>query len=58
MQYGKQYEFKLCSLLKLSSNGKAMILASVEYSPNGKDIIVPMEHTPVVYSPNGKGMIL
>ena len=45
-------------MLKLSSSGKGIILAQMEYSPNGKSIMAPMEHTPMVYSLNEKGMVL
>ena len=37
---------------------KAWFIAPMEYSPNGKDIMVPMEYTLTVYSPNGKSMVL
>ena len=37
---------------------KAWYLASMEYSPNGKSIIAPMKHTPMIYNFNEKGMIL
>ena len=30
----------------------------MEYSPNGKRIMAPMEYTLMVYSSNGKGMVL
>ena len=53
MRYVKQYEFKLCLLFKLSPNGRGMI-----FGPNGKDIMAPMECTPMVYNCNGKGMVL
>ena len=45
-------EFKLCSMFKNSPNEKGMI-----YGPNGKGIMMPMEHTPMVDSPNRKGMV-
>ena len=41
-------------MFKLSPNGKDMTLAPMEYGPSGKDIMVPMENTPMVYSTNGK----
>ena len=37
---------------------KAWFKASMECSPSGKGIIVPMEYTPIVYNPYGKGMVL
>ena len=42
-------------MFKYSPNGKDMIMAPVEKSPNGKGI---MATTPLIYSPNGKGMVL
>ena len=44
--------------LKLAPMEKAWYLASMEYSPNGKSIIAPMKHTPMIYNFNEKGMIL
>ena len=37
---------------------KASFLAPVEYSPNGKGIMAPVEYTPFVYSSSGKGTVL
>ena len=37
---------------------KAWFLGPVDYSPNGKSIMAPMEHTSMVYSFNEKGMVL
>ena len=37
---------------------KAQFLAPVEYSPNGKSIMAPMKHTPMIYNLNEKGMVL
>ena len=37
---------------------KAWFMAPMEYSPFGRDIMVPMDYTPMVNSPNGKGMVL
>ena len=37
---------------------KAWFMAPMEYSPNGKCIMAPMEYTLKVYSPKGKGMLL
>ena len=37
---------------------KVWFMASVEYSPNGKDIMAPMDDSPMVYSRNGKAMVL
>ena len=37
---------------------KAWFMAPIEYNPNGKDILPPMEYTLMVYIPNGKGMVL
>ena len=37
---------------------KAWFFAPIEYSANGKNIMTPMEHTPMVYSLNEKGMVL
>ena len=39
-------------MFKNSPNEKGMI-----YGPNGKGIMMPMEHTPMVDSPNRKGMV-
>ena len=50
-------EFKLCSMFKLSSNRKGMIFTPIEYSPNEKGIMAPMEYKPMFYSPNGKSMV-
>ena len=33
-------------------------MVPVEYIPNGKGIIIPIEYTLMVYSPNGKVMVL
>ena len=54
-------------MFKHSPNGEGMIYgpngiqpqwntAPMEYSPNGKDIIAPMEYIPKFNSPNEKGM--
>ena len=51
-------EFKLCLMLKHSPMEKAWFMAPMEYIPNGKGIIVPIEYTLTVFSPNGKGMVL
>ena len=48
--------FKLCSTLNYSPN--VQFMAPMEYSPNGKGIMTPMEYTPMVYSPSGKGIAL
>ena len=37
---------------------KAWFMAQMEYSPNGKDIMTPMEYITKVNSPNGKSMVL
>ena len=37
---------------------KAWFMARMEYNPNGKSIMVPMEYNNMVYSPNGKGAVL
>ena len=37
---------------------KAWFMVPIEYSPNGKDIMTPIEYTSMVYSPNGKLMFL
>ena len=37
---------------------KPWFVAQMEYSPNGKGIMAPMEYSLIVYSPNGKGMVL
>ena len=59
MRYKEQYlETKLYSMLTLSSSGKDMIFGPIEYSPNGKSIMAPMEHNPMVYRLNEKGMAL
>ena len=36
---------------------KAWFMAPMEYIPNGKGIIVPIEYTLTVYSPNGKDIV-
>ena len=36
----------------------AWFMVPVEYIPNGKGIIIPIEYTLMVYSPNGKVMVL
>ena len=51
------WEFKLCSMFKLSPKEKVWFFTPVEYSSNGKGIMAPMEYKPMVYSPNGKGMV-
>ena len=33
-------------------------MVPMEYSPFGRDIMAPMDYTPMVNSPNGKGMIV
>ena len=33
-------------------------MAPMEYSPNGKYVMAPMEYIPKFNSPDGKGMIL
>ena len=43
--------------LNLAPIEKAWFFTPVEYSPNGKDIMVPMEYKTMVYSPNGKSMV-
>ena len=50
-------EFKLCSMFKHRPNGKAWFMAPMEYSPNGRGIMDPMEYPLVVYSPNVKVMV-
>ena len=45
-------------MLTLSFSGKDMIFGPIEYSPNAKSIMAPMEHTPMVYRLNEKGMAL
>ena len=37
---------------------KVWFMAPMEYSPNGKDIMAPMDDSPMVYSRNGKAMVL
>ena len=37
---------------------KAWIMARMEYSPNGKGIMAPMEYIPMVYRPNEKSLVL
>ena len=37
---------------------KTWFMAPVEYNPNGKDIMAPMEYILMVHSPNGKGIVL
>ena len=31
---------------------KGYFMVPMEYSPNGKGVMAPMEYTPMVYSPN------
>ena len=50
-------EFKLCLMFKIAPMEKTWFMAPMEYIPNGKGIIVPIEYTLTVYSPNGKGMV-
>ena len=38
--------------------GKTWFMAPMEYNPNGKDIMAPMEYVLMVHSPNGKGIAL
>ena len=44
--------------LNLIPMEKAWFMAPMEYSPNGKGIMAPVEYTPMVCSPNGKVMFL
>ena len=37
---------------------KTWLMVAMEYSPNEKDIMVPVEYTPMVNSPNRKNMVL
>ena len=36
---------------------KAWFFTPMDYSPNEKGIMAPMEYKPTVYSPNGKSMV-
>ena len=37
---------------------KPWFMASMEYNPNGKGIMDPMEYVLIAHSPNGQGMVL
>ena len=37
---------------------KAWSMALMEYNPNGKGVMAPIEYTLMVYSPSEKGMVL
>ena len=37
---------------------KTWFMAPMDYSPNGKGIMVPMDYNPMVYNPNEKDKVL
>lgn len=44
--------------LSMALMEKTWLMVVMEYSPNDKDIMVPVEYTPMVNSPNRKNMVL
>ena len=44
--------------LNVAPMEKAWSMALMEYNPNGKGVMTPIEYTLMVCSPNEKGMVL